>query len=121
MRRDANMSHSRGEPRSMATTLVNKPATRWARAPFYFNSAAHLLRIGRQKAGTLAELLEALRTCPDDSIFQHTFRTLQEHHFIREGFSNDFAHWAFSACNEVALAEQLAVLHLLPFISLKSV
>jgi Family of unknown function (DUF5752) len=76
--------------------------------PFYFNSSEHLLRIGRQHAATLPELLEALRTCPDDSIFQHTFRTLQEHHFIRQGFSNDFAHWSLSACNEPVLAEQLA-------------
>src|ERR1700747_3182187 len=106
---------------SMATTAVNKPATRWARTPFFFNSAAHLLRIGRQKASTLAELLEALRTCPEDSIFQHTFRTLQEHHFLSEGFSNDFAHWAFSACNEVALAEQLAGLDVRTFISVKAV
>ena len=81
---------------------------RWARSPFYFNSAAHLLRILREQANTLAELLEALRTVPDDSIFQHTFRTLQEHHFIRQGFSNDFAHWSVSACNEPVLAEQLA-------------
>ena len=51
---------------------------------------------------------QALQTCPDDSIFQHTFRTLQEHHFIRQGFSNDFAHWRLFACNEPALAEQLA-------------
>jgi hypothetical protein len=76
--------------------------------PFYFNTSEHLLRIGRQKALTLCEFLEAMRTCPDDSIFQHTFRTLQEHHFIRQGFSNDFAHWSLSACNEPALAEQLA-------------
>ena len=105
----------------MPTTAVNKPATRWARAPFFFNSAAHLLRIGRQKATTLSELLEALRTCPEDSIFQHTFRTLQEHHFLSEGFSNDFAHWAFSACNEVALAEQLAALDVRAFVSVKAV
>ena len=105
----------------MATTAVNKPATRWARAPFFFNSAAHLLRIGRQKAATLSELLEAVRICPDDSIFQHTFRTLQEHHFIREGFSNDFAHWAFSACNEVALAEQLAGIDVRIFTSVNAV
>ena len=59
------------------------------RRPFYFNTSAHLLRITRQKAETLNELLRALRSCPEDSIFQHTFRTLQEHHFIREGFSND--------------------------------
>jgi Family of unknown function (DUF5752) len=82
--------------------------TRWAKTPFYFNSAAHLLRILRQQAGNLPEFLEGLRSVPDDSIFQHTFQTLQEHHFIREGFSNDFAHWAFSACNEVGLAERLA-------------
>lgn len=76
--------------------------------PFYFNTSEHLLRIGREQASTLPELLEALRTCPDDSIFQHTFRTLQEHHFIRQGFSNDFAHWSLSACHEPVLAEQLA-------------
>jgi hypothetical protein len=76
--------------------------------PFYFNTSEHLLRIGRQKAGTLSELRHAIETCPEDSIFQHTFRTLQEHHFIRQGFSNDFAHWSLSACHEPALAEQLA-------------
>lgn len=75
---------------------------------FYFNTSAHLLRITSLKATTLAEFLEALRACPEDSIFQHTFRTLQEHHFIREGFSNDFAHWALAALNQPGLAEQLA-------------
>jgi hypothetical protein len=86
--------------------------------PFYFNTSAHLLRISSQKATTLGELLEALRVCPDDSIFQHTFRTLQEHHFIREGFSNDFAHWALAACNEPGLAEQLASVDVREFTSL---
>jgi len=76
--------------------------------PFYFNTSEHLQRIGRQKATTLSELWQSLQTCPDDSIFQHTLRTLQEHHFIRQGFSNDFAHWCLSACNEPVLAEQLA-------------
>jgi len=86
--------------------------------PFYFNTSAHLLRISSQKATTLGELLEALRVCPDDSIFQHTFRTLQEHHFIREGFSNDFAHWALESCNEPGLAEQLASVDVREFTSL---
>ena len=85
-----------------------KPALRKAQKPFYFNTSEHLLRIGRQKANTLCELLTAMQSCPDDSIFQHTFRTLQEHNFIRQGFSNDFAHWSLFACNEPALAEQLA-------------
>jgi hypothetical protein len=102
----------------MASAEMPAVAERWARSPFYFNSAAHLIRIGREKATNLAELLEALQVCPDDSIFQHTFQTLREHHFIREGFSNDFAHWAFAACNEVALAERLAGIDVREFTSI---
>lgn len=87
--------------------------------PFYFNTSAHLARITRYKASALAGLLQALRECPEESIFHHTFRTLQEHHFIREGFSNDFAHWALFACNEPTLAEQLASVDVREFTSVK--
>jgi len=92
---------------------------RKSKKPFYFNTSEHLLRIGREKAANLSELLEALRQCPADSVFQHTFRTLQEHHFIRRGFSNDFAHWTLSACNEPALAERLASVDVRDFTSLE--
>lgn len=85
--------------------------------PFYFNTSAHLLRITRQKSSTLAEFLDALRECPESSIFQHSFQTLEEHHFIREGFSNDFAQWALSACNEPSLAEELASVDVREFTS----
>jgi hypothetical protein len=102
----------------MATLQAPSIVERWARAPFYFNSAAHLLRIGRERSSNRQELLESLRSCPNDSIFQHTFQTLQEHHFIREGFSNDFAHWAFAACNEVGLAERLASIDVRGFTSI---
>jgi hypothetical protein len=85
--------------------------------PFYFNTSAHLLRITKYTASTLAELLDALRECPEDSIFQHTFRTLEEHHFLRAGFSNDFAHWALAACNEPSLAEALASVDVREFTS----
>ena len=86
--------------------------------PFSFRTSAHLLRIERERAATLGELLEALRTCPDDSIFQHTFRTLHEHHFIRQGYSNDFAHWASALCQEPGLAERLANIDVREFLSL---
>lgn len=92
--------------------------TRWARSPFYFNSASHLLRIGREKANCLQELLEAIRNCAEASIFQHTFQTLEEHHFIKEGFSNDFSHWTFAACNEVELAERMAAIDVREFTSI---
>jgi hypothetical protein len=91
-----------------AENIAEKRALRKPQKPFYFNTSEHLLRIGRQRASNLSELLQALQTVPDDCIFQHTFRTLQEHHFIRQGFSNDFAHWSLFACNEPALAEQFA-------------
>jgi hypothetical protein len=103
---------------SVATPVTNGNVV--ALRPFYFNSSAHLLRVGREQATNLAEFLEAIRSCPEDSIFQHTFRTLQEHHFIREGFSNDFAEWALTACNEVELAERLATIDVREFTSLQS-
>src|SRR5689334_10910209 len=67
--------------RPMSTATVDQPRLRTASKPFYFNTSEHLLRIGREKANTLSELLDAVRQCPPDSIFQHTFCTLQEHHF----------------------------------------
>ena len=57
---------------------LRNPLVRKAGKPFYFNTSEHLLRIGRQKAITLSDLLQALRTCPEDSIFQHTFRAFLE-------------------------------------------
>ena len=104
----------------MTTAQLPTNVQRTAKSPFVFMSAAHLLRIGRERACNLGELLKGVRVVPDDSIFQHTFRTLQDHHFIREGFSNDFAHWAFAACNEVALAERLASLDVREYTSLLS-
>lgn len=104
----------------MATAQLPSLRTRVAHAPFFFNSEAHLLRILPEQARDLAELLDGLRTVPDGSIFEHTFQTLQEHHFITEGFSNDFAQWAFAACNEVALAEQFAGVDVREFTSVRA-
>lgn len=98
----------------------NSSQLQQARSPFFFNSSAHLIRIGRQRATTLGEMAESLPACPDDSIFQHMFQTLQEHHYISEGFSNDFAHWAFAACNEVGLAERLSSIDVREYTSVKS-
>jgi hypothetical protein len=99
------------------TTAIAPNLPRTSVKPFYFNTSAHLVRITRQKANTLAEFLGAMRECPESSIFQHSFQTLEEHHFIREGFSNDFAHWALSACNEPSLAEGLASVDVREFTS----
>jgi hypothetical protein len=93
-------------------------ASRRAAEPFEFKSAAHLLFIEKERACNIGELAYALRSCPEESIFQHTFRTLEEHHFIKEGFSNDFAHWAYVELGEVGLGERLASLDVREFTSL---
>jgi hypothetical protein len=80
----------------------------FAEAPFEFFTVAYLTRIGNYSAGTLAELLNGLEHCTDASIFHHTFQTLGSHHYLTEGFSNDFAQWVLADANRDALAEQLA-------------
>ena len=81
-----------------------------AQQPFIFMAASPLIRICGDRAHTLGELLEGLRRVSDSSIFTHTFHTVEKHHFLTEGFSNDFAHWVLAALNEHSLAEQLEAL-----------
>src|SRR5260370_7580189 len=89
-----------------------------AETPFEFVAVSYLTRIGNQSAGNLAELLTGLEHCSDASIFHHTFQTLGSHHFLTEGFSNDFAQWVLSDTNRNDLAEQLAVLDVRDYVSI---
>jgi hypothetical protein len=89
-----------------------------AETPFEFVTVSYLTRIGNQSAGTLAELLTGLEQCSDASIFHHTFQTLGTHHFLTEGFSNDFAQWVLSDTNRNDLAEQLAALDVRDYMSI---
>ena len=105
----------------MAAAAQAPVVGRRASKPFYFNSESHLTRIGRERATNLSELLQGLKSCPDASIFYHTFQTLREHHYIRGGFSNDFAQWTFAACNEAGLAERLAAVDVRDFTSVQEI
>jgi Family of unknown function (DUF5752) len=89
-----------------------------AQTPFEFVTVSYLTRIGNQSAGTLAELLTGLEHCSDASIFHHTFQTLGSHHFLTEGFSNDFAQWVLADTNRNDLAEQLASLDIRDYVSI---
>ena len=83
-----------------------------AHQPFRFATASYLTRICNQRATRLVELQKGLAECSDASIFYHTFHSLRRHHFLTEGFSDDFAQWIMAACNLAELAEQLASLDL---------
>jgi hypothetical protein len=89
-----------------------------AETPFEFFTVAYLTRIGNQSACTLADLLNGLEHCSDASIFHHTYQTLSSHHFLTEGFSNDFAQWVLADANRDQLAEQLAALDVRDYVSI---
>jgi hypothetical protein len=71
-------------------------------------TVAYLTRIGNQVAKNLGELRQGLETCSDAAVFYHTFQSLERHHFLTEGFSNDFAQWTLASLNRPELAERLA-------------
>jgi hypothetical protein len=89
-----------------------------AEQAFQFKTASYLTRIGNETATTLAQLKQGLESCSDASIFYHTFQSLSRHHFLTEGFSNDFAQWVLAACNRPELAEHLASLDIRDYLSL---
>ncbi len=91
-----------------------------AAQPFQFATATYLTCICNQRATRLAELQRGLAECSDASIFYHTFHSLRRHHFLTEGFSDDFAQWIMAACNQAELAEQLASLDLREYSSLSN-
>jgi hypothetical protein len=89
-----------------------------ANRPFQFSTGAYLVRIGNQKSANLLELRQGVDGCSDGSIFYHTFQSLGRHHFLTEGFSNDFAQWVLASCNRPVLAEQLTSLDIRDYVSL---
>jgi Family of unknown function (DUF5752) len=85
---------------------------------FEFVTASYLIRIEGQEAATLLSLRQGIENCSDASMFYHTFQSLGRHHFLNEGFSNDFAQWVLGSCNRPALAERLASLDIRDYVSL---
>jgi len=83
--------------------------------PFRFVAASYLVLIRPERAWTLGELAEGLRTCSNASLFHHTFQSLERHHYTR--FSSDFAQWTLTACNEPLLAEHLAAIDVRDFVT----
>ena len=64
------------------------------------------LLLGLQ-AKTIPELLTGVRSVPDSSIYFHTHRFLQQHHFLSPEPPNDFAYWVTNVLGDDALAERL--------------
>ena len=86
--------------------------------PFQFVTASYLTRVDNHRARTIAELRNGLEHTSDAGVFYHTFQSLGRYHFRTEGFSNDFAQWVLAGLNPPALAERLAGIDVLDYLSI---
>ncbi len=86
--------------------------------PFQFATASYLTCVENQTAETVEQLFDALEQASDTSIFYHTFQSLGRHHFLTEGFSNDFAQWVLASLNQPLLAERLASIDVRDYVAL---
>jgi hypothetical protein len=74
---------------------------------FQFLSSASLEKLTGRKAESLDGLLGLIKTCPDTSIFYHTFSAYMKMREIRLPYNNDFTYWISSSLNEKILAEKI--------------
>lgn len=89
-----------------------------AKTPFEFFTVSYLTRVGNLSARNVNELLAGLQHSSDESVFYHAYQTLGTHHYLTEGFSNDFAQWALADAKRDGLAEQLAALDIRDYCSI---
>jgi hypothetical protein len=75
---------------------------------FQFRSSASLEKLTGNKADNLEELLALIKSCPDSSIFYHTFSAFRELREANVPYTNGFALWISVSLNDEALAEKLA-------------
>jgi hypothetical protein len=85
---------------------------------FHFYTRVNLPVLLGLKARTIPELLAAIRTVPGASIYYHTHRFLQQHHYLSPEPPNDFAFWVTGSLGLDALGERLASIDTVKFRSI---
>jgi hypothetical protein len=79
-----------------------------------------LEKLTGRKAYNLEELLDLIKTCPESSIFYHTFSAFLRMREIHVPYNTDFAIWVAMMLNEKALAEKLTAVDLSEYKTLES-
>ncbi|MBX2992660.1 MAG: hypothetical protein KF749_16015 [Bacteroidetes bacterium] len=67
------------------------------------------------KARNVQGLLEGIRNVPNSSIYYHTHRFLQQHHYLSPEPPNDFAYWTSEVIGDAVLGEQLSSVDIVQF------
>jgi hypothetical protein len=78
------------------------------------------LLLGR-KAKNAHELYLGLRDVPGMSVYYHTHRFLQQHHYLSPEPPNDFAYWVTNVLNDDVLGERLASIDIMLFVSIEEI
>lgn len=76
-------------------------------AEFHFKTKLDQTLLLGRRAKDAAELLQGVQKTPDASIYYHTHRFLQQHHYLSPEPPNDYAYWATEVLNDSALGEHL--------------
>lgn len=84
----------------------------------FFTKLDQTILLGK-RATNIAELLEGILTVPEASIYHHTHRYLEQHHYLSPEPPNDFAYWITEVLNDVQLGEELSSIDVVQFQSLE--
>jgi hypothetical protein len=82
---------------------------------FEFKSRLNLVELLGVRARDILELRHGLAAVPGSSIYHHTHRFLQQHHYLYPEPPNDFAFWIGQALAMDDLAERLAAIDTVRF------
>jgi len=82
---------------------------------FEFYTRLNLPLLLGRKARSIPELLEGLKAAPGASVYYHTHRFLQQHHYLSPEPPNDFAFWVTGSLGLDALGERLASVDTIKF------
>ena len=87
---------------------------------FRFYTRLNLVELLGRQAKNVAELLQGVRQVPGSSIYYHTHRFLQQHHYLSPEPPNDFAFWVTNSLGLDRLGERLASVDTVKFRSIRS-
>lgn len=73
------------------------------------------------RARNVQGLLEGIRKVPASSIYHHTHKFLQQHHYLSPEPPNDFAYWTSEVMGDAVLGEQLSSVDIVQFQSIEDV
>ncbi len=84
-------------------------------SPFQFYSRHNLVELLGITAKNVKELLDGIKIVPGSSIYYHTHRFLQQHHYLSPEPPNDFAFWITNSLGLDALGERMASIDTVKF------